>query len=136
MKTSNPINPWNRKCPSRGVVDLLASKWVLLLIPLLEKGPLRNAELLRLVDGISQKMLTETLRELEAYGLVERHDYQTVPPKVDYRLTELGKSLGHILSVLDQWVVDHFYEAAEARIRFMTRRRKAGSQLRPTERSD
>jgi len=89
----NPPNPWNRKCPSRGVVDLLASKWVLLLIPLLEKGPLRNAELLRLVDGISQKMLTETLRELEAYGLVGRHDYQTVPPKVDYRLTELGKSL-------------------------------------------
>ena len=75
-------------------MDLLASKWVLLLIPLLEKGPLRNAELLRLVDGISQKMLTETLRELEAYGLVGRHDYQTVPPKVDYRLTELGKSLG------------------------------------------
>jgi DNA-binding HxlR family transcriptional regulator len=105
-------------------VDLLASKWVLLLIPLLEKGPLRNAELLRLVDGVSQKMLTETLRELEAYGLVGRRNYQTVPPKVDYRLTELGKSLGHIISVLDQWVVDHFNEVAEARSRFKTRRRK------------
>ena len=131
MKTSNPINPWNRKCPSRGVVDLLASKWVLLLIPLLEKGPLRNAELLRLVDGVSQKMLTETLRGLEAYGLVERHDYQTVPPTVDYRLTELGKGLGHIISVLDQWVVDHFYEAAEARIRFMTKRRKSWKLIAP-----
>jgi len=129
-------NPWNRGCPSRSVVYLLASKWVLLLIPLLEKGPLRNAELLRLVDGVSQKMLTETLRGLEAYGLVERHDYQTVPPKVDYRLTELGKGLGHIISVLDQWVVDHFNEVTEARIRFKSRRRKAGSQLRPTERSD
>jgi len=121
-------NPWDSKCPSRSVVDLLASKWVLLLFPLLDKGPQRNAELLRSIDGVSQKMLTETLRELEAHGLVARHDYQTVPPKVDYRLTDLGKSLARTISALDRWVVDHYYEVAEARTRFRTRRQKAGNQ--------
>jgi DNA-binding HxlR family transcriptional regulator len=119
-----PPNPWDSKCPSRTVVDLLANKWVLLLFPLLDKGPQRNAELLRLVDGVSQKMLTETLRELEAHGLVARHDYQTVPPKVDYRLTKLGKSLGRAISVLDHWVVDHYYEVATAHARFRNRRRR------------
>jgi len=117
-------NPWESNCPFRSVVDLLANKWVLLLFPLLDKGPQRNAELLRLVDGVSQKMLTETLRELEAHGLVARHDYQTVPPKVDYGLTDLGKSLGRTISVLDQWVVNHYYEVAEARTRFRKKRRK------------
>ncbi len=120
-------NPWDSSCPSRSVVDLLANKWVLLLFPLLDRGPQRNAELLRLVDGVSQKMLTETLRELEAHGLVARHDYQTVPPKVDYQLTELGKSLARTISVLDQWVVEHYYEVANARTRFRNRRGKVKS---------
>lgn len=101
-------------------MDILASKWVLLLFPLLNKGSRRNAELLRSIDGVSQKMLTETLRELEASGLVARHDYQTVPPKVDYRLTDLGRSLARTISELDRWVVDHYYEVAEARKRFRT----------------
>jgi len=101
---------------------LLASKWVLLLFPLLDKGPRRNAELLRLIDGISQKMLTETLRELEAHGLVARRDYRTVPPKVDYRLTDLGKSLARIIGSLDRWVIAHYYEMAGARATFGAKR--------------
>ena len=121
-------NPWDSKCPSRSVVDLLASKWVLLLFPLLNKGPRRNADLLRSVGGVSQKMLTETLRDLEAHGLVARHDYRTVPPKVDYRLTKLGKTLARTISVLDRWVVEHHYEIADARERFQTRRARAGIQ--------
>lgn len=111
-------NPWDRRCPSRDLVGLLANKWVLLLFPLLIRGPQRNADLLRMVDGVSQKMLTETLRELEEHGLLARHDYQTVPPKVDYRLTDLGRSLARVISVLDKWVVDHFYDIEGARKRF------------------
>jgi DNA-binding HxlR family transcriptional regulator len=120
-------NPWDSNCPSRSVVDLLASKWVLLLFPLLSRGPLRNAELLRLIDGISQKMLTESLRDLEASGLVKRHDYQTVPPKVDYRLTDLGKSLARTISALDHWVINHYYEVAEARARFRSQNKTTRS---------
>lgn len=125
-------DPWDSKCPSRSVVDLLASKWVLLLFPLLDKGPRRNAELLRLIGGVSQKMLTETLRDLESHGLVARHDYQTVPPKVDYRLTNLGKSLARAVSVLDRWVIDHYYAVAEARMQFPTKPRKAANAPRLT----
>ena len=114
-------DPWNSRCPSRGVIDLLGDKWTLLLFPVLQKGARRNAELLRSVDGISQKVLTDTLRKLESHGLVARHDYGTVPPKVDYRLTDLGLDLAKAISTLDHWVVAHYYEIAEARERFKRR---------------
>lgn len=103
---------------------MLANKWALLIFPLLAHGPCRNAELLRLVSGISQKVMTDTLRELESHGLVIRHDYGTVPPKVDYRLTDLGKTLAEVMGVLDQWVVDHYYEVATARERFRRNARR------------
>ena len=84
----------------------------------------RNSELLRQVGGISQKVLTETLRDFELHGLVLRHDYGTVPPRVDYRLTELGRSLAEAMSVLDQWVVDHYHEIAGARELYLRRKRR------------
>jgi DNA-binding HxlR family transcriptional regulator len=65
---------------------------------------------MRRIDGVSQKMLTKTLKDLEENGLVLRTDYHEVPPKVDYRLTELGQSLGVLIGKIDTWVVEHFYE--------------------------
>lgn len=94
---------WSVDCPSRRVLELIANKWALLLIPLLRGKPQRNNELLRKVGGISQKMLTQTLRELELNGLVLREDRQTVPPHVEYRLSPLGLSLSRTLIGVDRW---------------------------------
>lgn len=96
----------------------------MLILPLLKQRPYRNSELLRAVDGISQKVLTETLRDFEAHGLVVRHDYGTVPPKVDYRVTDLGRTLADAMDVLDQWVVKHYHEIAAARDRYLRRKRR------------
>lgn len=116
-------DPWNGRCPSRAVLNLIGDKWAMLIFPLLKQRPHRNSELLRAVDGISQKVLTETLRDFEVHGLVVRNDYGTVPPKVDYRVSELGRTLADAMEVLDQWVVDHYHEIAGARERYMRRRR-------------
>ena len=94
-------------CPSRRVLELIANKWALLVIPALRAGAQRNNELLRKVGGVSQKMLTQTLRELEQNGLVIREDCRTVPPRVGYRLSELGKSLSKTLIAVDRWAEAH-----------------------------
>lgn len=117
-------DPWNGRCPSRAVLNLIGDKWAMLIFPLLKQRPYRNSELLRAVDGISQKVLTETLRDFEVHGLVVRHDYRTMPPKVDYRVTELGRTLADALDVLDQWVVTHYHEIAGARKRYLRRKRQ------------
>lgn len=117
MPTSPPRsapNPWSAACPSRAVIDLLASKWVLLLLPLLRAGPQRNGDLQRGAEGISQKMLTQTLRDLERHGLITRHDHHEVPPRVEYSLTRLGSSLAKAIVVLDDWVIRHYDEIAQA----------------------
>ncbi|SFQ40436.1 transcriptional regulator, HxlR family [Variovorax sp. OK605] len=98
-----PADVWNAGCPSRRVLALVANKWALLVIPLLRGKPRRNNELLRQVGGISQKMLTQTLRDLELNGLVLREDRQTVPPHVEYRLSPLGLSLSRTLIAVDRW---------------------------------
>lgn len=107
-------NPYVAACPSRELIAVIGDKWSLLIIPLLARQSMRNAELLRAIEGISQKMLTQTLKRLEDHQLVRRHDYGEVPPRVDYRLTDLGQSLADVLLVLDQWVVDNF-RATQAR---------------------
>lgn len=101
-------NVYSATCPSRGVLEVISSKWVLLIVPLLAERPVRNNEFLRLIDGISQKMLTQTLRELERHGLVERIDHRTVPPHVEYRLTSLGRSLNDALQPVDDWAQRNF----------------------------
>ena len=85
---------------------------MLLLIPLLRDAPKRNGVLLSSIEGISQRVLTRTLRELEAYGLVDRRDYGEVPPKVEYALTPLGQSLAVALASLDAWVRENAYALA------------------------
>jgi len=89
-------------CPVRGILDRIGDKWSMLIILTLSAGPLRFNELKRRVPDISQKMLTQTLRELQRDGLVARQVYPTVPPAVEYRLTELGASIlepfGHLIA--------------------------------------
>ena len=101
-------NPWSASCPSRTIIEILASKWVLLLLPALRGGPKRNGELLRALGGVSQKMLTQTLRDLERYGIVDRQDFAEVPPRVEYSLTRRGASLADVVTSLDNWVIKHY----------------------------
>ncbi len=91
-------------CPCRSVLDLLADKWSALLIGALEEGPLRFGVLRARVEGVSPKVLTTTLRRLEAQGLLERTVFAEVPLHVEYELTELGMDAARPLSDLRQWV--------------------------------
>ena len=90
----------------------------MLILPALADGPMRDGALLDRIGGISQKMLTQTLRDLERNGLIVRRDMQTMPLHVEYRLSALGLSLSHTLAVLDRWAERHFPELDAARDRF------------------
>lgn len=83
---------------------VLSEKWTLLIVAQLAAGPMRTAEIRRGVDGISEKMLIQTLRKLEGFGLVSRRSYPELPPRVDYRLTPLGRSLARLASLFGRWV--------------------------------
>jgi DNA-binding HxlR family transcriptional regulator len=117
-------NPWSLSCPSRHVLDLIGNKWALLVLPLLKAGTMRNGELMRQIEGISQKMLTQTLRELETSGLVHREVFDTVPPHVEYSLTPLGESLGQALKGLDAWVMSNTAAVVSAQDKAQTLARR------------
>lgn len=102
-------------CEIRDLLDRLADKWSLLCVELLGDGTKRFAELRRTIDGISQRMLTLTLRRLERDGLVSRTVLPTVPPSVYYDLTPLGRSLLDAVSPLVAWARAHRDEIALAR---------------------
>ena len=108
-------DPWNPSCPSRDLINTLASKWVLLLMPLLKTGPRRNNDLMRALQGISQKMLTQTLRSLEERRIVTRHDFKEIPPRVEYELTPLGRSLARAITGLDKWVAENYHLTTSSR---------------------
>jgi len=96
-------NPYLATCPTRQVLDCIADKWAALVVGLLMGGTRRFGELRREIQGVSQKMLTQTLRSLERDGIVRREVYATVPPKVEYSLTTLGESLAVTLDALRLW---------------------------------
>ncbi|WP_087929700.1 winged helix-turn-helix transcriptional regulator [Streptomyces albireticuli] len=102
-------------CEVRQILDRVADKWSLLVIALLERRSLRFTELRREVDGISQRMLTVTLRHLERDGLVRRTVHPVVPPRVDYALTPLGATLHDTIQSLVTWTEAHQGEIAAAR---------------------
>ncbi|WP_051969698.1 winged helix-turn-helix transcriptional regulator [Kitasatospora azatica] len=100
-------NAYLAACPSRTILDVLANKWTMLVIGALGDGPLRFGELRRRLDGITQKMLTQTLRALERDGLVSRTVYPTIPPRVDYAPTELGRNVSGLLDSIRIWSEDN-----------------------------
>ncbi|GAT66017.1 hxlR family transcriptional regulator [Planomonospora sphaerica] len=104
-------------CPVGEVFRRMGDKWSMLLVVLLGSGPHRYGELHRAVEGISQRMLTRTLRGLETDGLVWREVHPTTPPAVEYGLTPLGLTLLEPLSALADWAVRHEAEIGEARSR-------------------
>ncbi len=108
---------YGRDCPSRTVVEVIANKWALYLLSALRRHerPMRFSELRRLLDGVSQKMLTQTLRALERDGLVRRTVYPTVPPRVDYSLTDLGVHAGELTTAIAEWSAAHVGAIAAAR---------------------
>jgi DNA-binding HxlR family transcriptional regulator len=114
LPTPVPMDEYDR-CPVTDVVRLVSDRWSLVTLALLGRRTYRFNELHRSIEGISQRMLTRTLRNLEASGLVQRTVYATTPPTVDYRLTPLGESLLAPLSALADWAVQHASELAAAR---------------------
>jgi DNA-binding HxlR family transcriptional regulator len=115
-------DPWDafqwdarEDCEVRQILDRIADKWSLLAIALLEGRTLRFTELQRLIDGVSQRMLTVTLRQLERDGLVRRTVYPVVPPRVEYTLTPLGSTLHATIQSLVTWTEEHRQEIAAAR---------------------
>jgi len=112
----------------RDVASILArvgDKWSVFVIMMLGDGPKRFNEIKRMIGGISQRMLTLTLRGLERDGLVTRTVFPTIPPRVDYELTELGRGLWLPVEALGRWAMEHQAEIQDARARF-DRRNDAG----------
>ncbi len=103
-------NVFQANCPARYLLSKVSGKWSLLIIDALNENNFRNGELMRIIEGISQKMLTQTLRELEEIQLVKRYDMQKIPPHVEYKLTELGKSLQKKICAMDRWIEENMLE--------------------------
>lgn len=108
-------NVLSKNCPSNSVLEMVAGKWQVLILYALRGGKRRYSELQHTVEGISQKMLTQTLRELERNGLVTRTSYPVVPPHTEYELTELGASLENIVYRLGGWAQENIRAVLEAR---------------------
>ena len=109
---------FNANCPTQQVLDTIANKWSVIVVYSLSFGTKRHSELQRQISGVSQKMLTQTLRNLERDGLVVRKVYPVVPPKVEYSLTPLGETLIEPLGTICQWAETHIDEMQAARERY------------------
>ncbi|WP_291181580.1 helix-turn-helix domain-containing protein [Hyphomicrobium sp.] len=105
-------------CPVRDVLDHVGDKWSTLIVLTLGERPYRFGELRRAIPDISQRMLTQTLRDLQRDGLVSRHVFPTLPPSVEYRVTPLGASLLEPLAGLIRWADAHHAEIRRAREQF------------------
>lgn len=112
----DPTNPVCRTIST--LLSRIGDKWTVLVVTTLGEGPRRFNELRREIPSVSQRMLTLTLRNLERDGLVNRTVTPTIPPRVDYELTELGKSLLQPITALAQWALDHVEAIHEAQARF------------------
>lgn len=98
---------FNTQCEAHQLLDKIANKWTILIIFALTQGRKRYSDLKQQIAGISPKMLVQNLRNLERNGLIKREVYPTIPPRVDYSLTALGKSLAEPLAVLGEWAYQH-----------------------------
>jgi DNA-binding HxlR family transcriptional regulator len=122
--SSNPqqANCLSKHCPSQSVLNMIADRWTVLVVYALKlNGTMRYNQLQSTVEGISQKMLTQTLRSLERNGLVQRTVYPVVPPHTEYKLTELGHSLNDVIGQLAVWSMQNIPEVLTARASYDAR---------------
>lgn len=125
MQASPPKNSaFNQTSGVRRTLDIVADKWTALVILALTQDTKRYSELHRIIDGISQKMLTQTLRKLEQSGLIQRKVYPVVPPMVEYYLTPLGQTLIEPLKALCRWSSEHYCEVEKVRAQVSQNRDK------------
>ena len=113
MQKGNYMYKMNGKSYERAIevaIDVLDGKWKIYILWHLQEGPQRNSELLKAIPGISQKMLTQKLRELESEKIIERTVYPEIPPRVEYTLTRFGQKLKPIMMMLEQWGEDYLGE--------------------------
>jgi DNA-binding HxlR family transcriptional regulator len=108
-------------CEVRQILDRIGDKWSLLVIALLDRRRLRFSQLMREIDGVSQRMLTVTLRQLERDGLVARTVHPEIPPRVEYELTPMGATLHETIQALVTWTEEHQSQIAAARATYDAR---------------
>ncbi|MFG1425518.1 winged helix-turn-helix transcriptional regulator [Roseixanthobacter glucoisosaccharinicivorans] len=111
-------NPFQADCPTRRILDRIADKWTVLILSIVAARPTRFNALRRQVEGLSQKVLSQTLKSLERDGLVTRSAFPTVPVTVEYAITPLGASLAETLAPLARWATAHMEEIAGAQAAF------------------
>lgn len=115
----HPFDAFDAHCPSRRLLDTIGDKWAsLVIVALGVHGSLRYSELSNRIAGVSQKMLTQTLRGLERDGMVSRTVHATVPVRVDYELTALGRTLTAPIAALESWAREHIGDVIAARERY------------------
>jgi DNA-binding HxlR family transcriptional regulator len=107
-------SPYRAGCPTRRILDRIGDRWTVLIVGVLADGDARFSELRRRIEGVSQKMLTQTLRALERDGLVRRTVYAEVPVRVEYALTDAGRTLQAPLRALQEWSIAHFGDVSTA----------------------
>lgn len=112
------FDAFSASCPARAILASVANKWTVLVLSVLTEDTTRFNELRRRVQGVTQKVLTQTLRDLERLGLVARRIYAEVPPRVEYSLTPLGHSLVRVLDDIKAWTETHAREVMQAQQRF------------------
>lgn len=117
-QTQQPPNVFDSACPTRAILDRIADKWTVLLLILLSRQTMRFNELRRAIDGLSQKVLSQTLKSLERDGLVTRTAYPTVPVTVEYAITPLGRDLAAAVDGLRRFAEDRLTDIEHARARF------------------
>jgi DNA-binding HxlR family transcriptional regulator len=113
--TERKPNVLSARCPSRKVFEMLADKWTLLVLAAISRGVNRHNQLLREIGGISQKMLSQTLRTLQRDGIITRTVYPAVPPIVEYTITPLGDTLISTIRALGIWAETYFPEVERSR---------------------
>jgi DNA-binding HxlR family transcriptional regulator len=129
--TATPSHPLHEDCQKVSrILARVGEKWSMLVVMLLRDGPRRFNDIKRNTGGISQQMLTRTLRALERDGMVTRTIFPTSPPQVEYRLTELGRSMSEPVLAFGRWVREHMAEVEAARQLFD---RRSGASLSPAE---
>ena len=118
VSLEDTYDPLRAACPTRQVLTRVADKWSMFVIIALQDGVMRFSELRRRIDGVTPKMLTQTLRGLERDGVVTRTAYPTVPVTVEYALTPLGRSLADAVATVRGWALQHIGEVEAARARY------------------